>query len=292
MNNGIVVGIDGSPASQQALNWALGTASRRRIGVRIVHAAELWRAKLRSDSDDASAPATQVREHGQRLVDEAAEIAKRSYPDVQVSREFIVGTAAHVLMEQSETADLLVVGNRGVGGFTGLLLGSTALKVASHAPCTVVAVPFAPGGLASRHGIVVGVDFSGDTQAVLEFAFREAEDLGERITAVHAWRNPNLLGPAPAVPLIFDLDLVAGQQRVRLTDSLSGWAERYPGVELVTKSPIGHPAKVLVDEAHAAALLVVGTRGHGEVRSLVLGSVSHAVLHHAVAPVAVVRTRG
>jgi nucleotide-binding universal stress UspA family protein len=290
--NGIVVGIDGSPASQQALNWALGIASRRRIGVRIVHAAELWRAKLRSDSDDASAPATQVREHGQRLVDEAAEMAKRSCPDVQVSREFIVGAAAHVLVKQSESAELLVVGNRGVGGFGGLLLGSTALKVASHAACTVVAVPFVQGGQARRHGIVVGVDFSTDMQTVLQFAFREARDLGERITAVHAWRNPNLLGPAPAVPLMFDLDLVAGQQRVRITDAVSGCAERFPDVELVTKSLIGHPAKVLLDEAQTAGLLVVGTRGHGELRSLVLGSVSHAVLHHAVAPVAVVRTRG
>jgi nucleotide-binding universal stress UspA family protein len=292
MNNGIVVGIDGSPASQQALNWALGAASRRRMDVRIVHAAELWRAKLRPDSDDASTPAAQVREHGQRLVDEAAELAKMSHPDVQTFRQFIVGTAAHVLVKQSESAELLVVGNRGIGGFTGLLLGSTALNVASHASCTVVAVPFAPGGLAHRHGIVVGVDFSTDMPAVLEFAFREARDLGEPITAVHAWRNPNLLGPAPAVPLMFDLDLVAGQQRVRLADALSGSAERYPDVELVTKSLIGHPAKVLLDEAQAAGLLVVGTRGHGELRSLVLGSVSHAVLHHAAGPVAVVRARG
>jgi nucleotide-binding universal stress UspA family protein len=292
LNSTIVVGIDYSPASDAALAWALECSAHSTSRLRIVHVSETSETELRILDSEGWRVEDQLRERGKMLADAALATARTSYPDVPVAAHVTMGSAAAVLVEESKEADLVVVGNRGIGGFRGLLLGSTALRVTARAHCPVVAVPEASSdGPPSRSGIVVGVKNANDAEAALDFAVRQAADHGnEPVTVVHAWEIPALLRAGPVAPLVYDWDLVAGQERVRVEEALLPWSRRHAGVEVRIKAIQGHPAQVLAEEARHARLLVVGGRGRGSMRGAVLGSVSHAVLHHAATPVAVVHS--
>jgi nucleotide-binding universal stress UspA family protein len=157
-----------------------------------------------------------------------------------------------------------------------------------HAHCTVEVVRAAaddtPGPSAGR--IVVGTDGSPQSERAVGFAFERAQEHGFGITAVRAWLSPTMyISTFP----VEDWRQLKARERAALTDSLAQWRKRYPGVDVVQKSINGEPAKVLVDESAGAELLVVGSHGRGGFGGLLLGSVSHAALHHAHCPVAVLR---
>jgi nucleotide-binding universal stress UspA family protein len=133
----IVVGVDYSPASDAALAWALDAASRRQAELRIVHVCELSQRQLEALGESATRLRGQARDRGQRLLDDAVRIAGKTHPDVRVTPHLCLGSAARRLITESTRADVLVVGNLGLGEFAGLLLGSTALCVASFAHSTV-----------------------------------------------------------------------------------------------------------------------------------------------------------
>lgn len=287
--NHVVVGIDGSPASQTALLWALDHASRRHLPVRIIHAFESSMYDVRLSGGYDPSITGSLRDAAQQLVDEAAMAAKSAHSEVEVVTRLETGPAAATLIEESEHAQLVVLGTRGSGGFTSLVIGSTTLHVASHAHCTVVAVPARAADEPEGHGVVVGVDGSELSEAAIEFAFQIASETGQPLVALHAWRDPSSSGPGSMLPLVYDPVLVSEEERVVLAESLAGWQEKYPDVHVEPKVVHAHPTSALVDEARDARLLVVGCRGRGELRSLLMGSVSHGVLHHATCPVAVVR---
>ncbi|MFD0660599.1 universal stress protein [Thermocatellispora tengchongensis] len=142
------------------------------------------------------------------------------------------------------------------------------------------------GGISTppRDEVVVGVDGSEAGAAAIGFAFAEASRRGAGLRAVHAWNSlapGSGLDPVPAVPQ-------DGAERRLLAEALSGWRERYPDVEVTEQADRGHPVDVLRKASAGADLIVVGTRGRGEVAGLLLGSVSHALLHHTECPIAVV----
>lgn len=141
----------------------------------------------------------------------------------------------------------------------------------------------------SNGEIVVGVDNSARAAQVLEFAFAEAALRQADLRAVHVWSRYDTGGGIQPVPGGFDED---EKHEVRqLKETLAGWCERYPDVNVVDEIVRGHPVDVLREAARGADLLVVGSRGHGELTGMVLGSVSHALLHHAPGPLAVIRTQ-
>jgi nucleotide-binding universal stress UspA family protein len=211
------------------------------------------------------------------------------YPDLEVTSDVQAASATEMLIEASRGAHTLVVGSRGSGGFADLVIGSTTLHVASHAACPVVAVPGPPYVEPPRHGVVVGVDGSELSEAAIGYAFEAASDVGETLTAVHAWYDPAHAGVDLMMPLGYDPAMAAREERLVLAESMAGWQEKFPDVQVVHAVVLGHPVPCLVSRADHARLLVVGSRGRSPVRSLVLGSVSHGVLHHATGPVAVVR---
>jgi nucleotide-binding universal stress UspA family protein len=191
------------------------------------------------------------------------------------------------MLEASEAADLVVVGSRGRGGFTGLLLGSVGAQVAAHSACPVAVIrQLAPDGAST---IVVGIDGSPAAEAALAFAFDEASRHGWSITAVHAWDVPayDLLivpnGPVP-VPLTDVAD-----DEVRLTaEVLAGFRDDYPDVD-VQEHLVRSPAvQALLTASTDTAMIVVGTHGHGPAMGALLGSVSNGLLHKATVPVVVV----
>ncbi|HET9518436.1 MAG TPA: universal stress protein, partial [Actinoplanes sp.] len=206
--------------------------------------------------------------------------------DVTVSTAVVDGAAVAVLLQQCRDAHLLVVGDRGLGGITGLLLGSVAVQTVTHADCPVLVVR------GHRHAdgpVVVGVDGSQTSAAALRFAAAEAEARGSELVAVHSWTGPVSTGPGDMLPLVYDPLTVAGDEQVLLAEAVAAVAGDHPDVVIRQEVVRGPSRKVLVEKSHQAQLLVVGARGRGGFAGLILGSVSQHLMYHADCPTAVVR---
>ena len=187
----------------------------------------------------------------------------------------------------SDTAELIVLGSRGHGGFTGLLLGSVGTQVASHASCPVVIMRDTPRTDAKE--VVVGIDGSPHSLAALEFAFNEASRHGWKLIAVHAWDVPSydlILSPDGPIPL--PLENVADEEVRLAAEVLAGFVEEYPDVAVSERLVRSPAVQAILDNSTNAALIVLGTRGRNAFVGALLGSVSNGVLHKAKAPVAII----
>lgn len=285
----IVVGYDGSDASRDALAWATATATARGRGLVLVQAllppvsTGGLGVGLPPSLDLIEQLEIAARDELEKAADEL-----RAVPGApEVTTTVPIGSPSSVLLAASESADMVVIGSRGHGGFAGLLLGSVGAQVAAHAECPVVVIRQLPAADAST--VVVGIDGSPAAESALRFAFDEASRRGWSVTALHAWDVPayDLLivpnGPVP-VPLRDVAD-----DEVRLTaEALAGFRDEYPDVDVI-ESLVRSPAVMALLEAGAdAAMIVVGTHGHGPTMGALLGSVSNGLLHKATVPVVVV----
>lgn len=284
----VVVGVDGSDPANAALSWAAQCAARRGAVLKIVFAAQIAYPEFA-----VNYVTRELRDYGQGVVDAAQDHLSSQHPQQPTATAVVDGNPAHALITESTRAAMVVVGNRGHGGFHDLLLGSTSLQTAMHARCPVAVVrPHTPPAASVRaaHGrVAVGVDGSANNATAIALAFEEAHLRRIGLTAVHAYRLP-----IPDRSLA--LDVLAGEggvqvleddARLMLAQVIGPWADEYPDVdvrETVVQSP---PANALIEQSRAADLLVVGTRGRGGFAGLLLGSVSQAVIHHAGCPVLV-----
>jgi nucleotide-binding universal stress UspA family protein len=235
-------------------------------------------------------PAGELQQQAERFLAEAYDRAHAGASDLEIDSEVVTGAAAAVLLDASRTAELIVVGDRGVGGFRGLRIGSVAGQLAAHATCPVLV---AHGGGDPGGPVLLGVDGSPANDPAVRFAFEEAALRGVPLLALHGWTGPVSTGPGDMLPLAYDpAEVEAGEARL-LAEALAGWHDKYPDVEVRRLLVRRQARTALIDAAGRAQLAVVGTRGHGGFIGLLLGSVSQAVLHHAASPVVVVphRTR-
>jgi len=285
----IVVGVDGSPESKAALVWALDEARLRGVGLRVVSA---WHDVDLSAVDASGFVQPEVesalRELGERkLADVLADVNARRF-GVEVESEVVDAPPAEALLGASDGADLLVVGSRGRGGFIGLLLGSVSHQCAHHASCPVAIVRKRPHG---EPRIVVGVDGSPAAAAALEWAANEARLRGSSLLLVHVWSLPAAAGgigfPAAYPPLEL-LEKEAESLVDRVADEA---AVLLQGIALTRSAIRGMSAYALIEAARDAELLVVGSRGLGGFKELLLGSVSHQCAAHAPCPVVIVREK-
>ncbi|MEV3912900.1 universal stress protein [Streptomyces canus] len=265
----LVVGIDGSEASLEAVEWAADEAARHEVPLRLLHAAS-------ADHDVSD------------VVAAASERARKSAAAVWLSNEVLTEDAASALVSEGRNAFALVLGSRGLGGLAGLLLGSVSLAVAARADCPVVVVR---GGVEQRHGgfgcVVVGVEDGEGSGTAVDFAFREARVRRCRLLAVHAWSVP-VGNPGPPGLSGYALQALERPPAQVLADALREPEQRYQDVPVSREVVEGSARQALLNAASRADLLVVGARRrHGHV-GLQLGLVNHAVLHHAPCPVAVV----
>lgn len=284
----LVVGLDRSEPGRAAVEYAAQLAGRLHLPLRLVYAYELIQTTVRPTYGWTPDVGPVVRNSAQRLLDETVEDLGVVHPDVEVSAVLRRGSPVEILLEESHRARTIVLGSRGTGGFADLVIGSTTLHVAAHASCPVIAVPSPSDPDIPRHGVVVGVDGSELSEAAVAYAFEIASGLGEKLTALHAWHDPTRTGVAMMMPITYNPAEVAEEEWLALAESLAGWQEKFPDVEVERRVVLGHPVTVLVSHAAQARILVVGSRGRGAVSSVVLGSVGHGVLHHATGPVAVV----
>ncbi len=288
MHGGVVVGLDRSQQGWAAVELAASMAARRHLPLTLIHAFEPSQYLVRPAQDLVPDATGMLRNAAERLSDDALDVIRAFHPGLVVDSRVEPGSAVSLLLAASEHASLVVVGSRGTGGFTELLLGSTTLHVAGHASCPVIAVPTPGEEPRERRGVVVGVDGSPRSESAIAFAFEQADDVGEGLTALHAWYDITRTGTGTMMPLGYSPREVLQEERLALAESMAGWQEKFPDVAVRHRVVAGHPVQALVAESQRSRLLVVGSRGLGSVRSVILGSVSHGVLHHADTPVAVV----
>ncbi|MFD0315994.1 universal stress protein [Streptomyces flavalbus] len=289
MSGLVIVGVDGSASSLGAVETAAREARARAATLRVVHAF-FWPALHVPLGPSPVGPGDGgLRALAEGLLTEAVERARATAPGLEVEQSLLTGDPLTVLEAQSRAADLVVVGSRGMGGFVGLLVGSTAVHLAAHGRCPVLVVREQP---TPDGPVVLGVDGSPAGGRAVDFAFAEAELRKAPLLALHAWTTWNAPLPAPrdpSTPYANPPGALAAEEERLLYEAVAGRQERYPGVVVEHRIVHGGTRESLIEASRSAQLLVVGSRGRGGFTGLLLGSVSQAVLHHAHCPVAVVR---
>ncbi len=289
MESPVVVGVDGSAESLAAAAWAAREAARRGADLRLLHVRDRNPRQVGTD-------ATRSADHrpALRVLERAAERVRTVRPDVRVREAQAEGPAAAVLARAAEDADPLVLGSRGLGRVASLLTGSVSLGVVARATRPVVLVRTDPTGEATgaggdgRRDVVLGVDVIEPCDEVLAYAFEAARRRRARLRALHAWRAPDrlTLGAAGTGPAG---DQERAEEWLRfLSAVLQVWRDKYPDVEVVETVAEGKPAGALLKAAFDARLLVVGHRIPGRPALPRTGPVTHAMIHQARCPLAVV----
>lgn len=282
MNAPVVVGVDGSQSALEAVRWAADEATRRRAPLRIVHAYGVP-VGYPPGFVDWHALSQALEARGRSWLDEARQAA--TAPSTEVVE--VKAEPVSALLRESAHAAMVVLGTRGLGGFSGLLVGSTGVELAAHAHCPVVVVR---GPEVGEGAVVVGVDGTPTSEAAVAFAFAAASARGASLVAVHAWTDLVLETAFAGGAAALDFAPLEQQAEAVLGERLAGWQEKYPNVPISRHVSRERAAKALLRHAEHAQLVVVGSRGRGGFRGLLLGSTSQHVLHHAPCPVAVVPT--
>jgi nucleotide-binding universal stress UspA family protein len=280
----IVAGTDGSEESLRAVGWAAREAALRGVPLRIVAAAALLpRMASRAGTVEYDNVTDILLKERDRALAAAAERAAKAAQGVLIDADPLDGMPAQAIVESGSGALMLVLGSRGIGAFTALLLGSVSRYAASHASCPVVVVR---DETPSSHGLVgVGVgdlDHCGDS---LTFAFEEASLRQADVLALHAWHTPQTeISRAGQMFTAPEQQAAAADAGRHLAALLEEWRAKYPDVPVSQEVVHGHPGRALVGLSARADLVVVGR--HSDHQGP--GSVRHAVLNHAHGPVAIV----
>ncbi|MEU4874514.1 universal stress protein [Streptomyces sp. NPDC021608] len=299
----LAVGLDGSPESLAAADWAAREALLRRLPLRLVSASE-WQAPVHAPLgglDVPPLPSDLPQAAARRLLDAArAHLADR-HPGLRVEAEDLPGPPVPALLKAAEDSELLVLGSRGLGKVVGYLLGSVSLAVLAASERPVVLVRSAAAGGRDRpadhpadarpdatgaHDVVLGLDLDRPDDAVIGFAFDAASRRAAGLRVVHGRALPPYYYGGELMPGLDDE--LAGQARRDLREVLRPWQERFPAVEVSTQITIGSAGSPLIHASHDAALVVVGRRIRRAAVGAHIGPVTQALLHHAAAPVAVV----
>ncbi|GAB16565.1 Usp family protein [Gordonia effusa NBRC 100432] len=283
-----VVGVDSSDASTKAVRWAAHAAAIEEADLTVVCAYDAsvsnYAPGLVIPQDVVDAISAEARE----TADAAARVAAEAAPDLRVSTTIVEGDAAGALLEVGKDATV-VVGTRGLGSIRGLLLGSVSISVAAHHHGRSVIVE-GESKLSPDGPVVVGVSDDPVSDPAVAEAFRQASLRNAKLIAVHTWSQLDAdalhgYGIEPDAIARMSDDAVEA-----LAERMAGYAADYPDVQVERRVLPDDPAKAVVEAAgDSAALIIVGSRGRGGFRGLLLGSTSQKVLHHATCPVMVVR---
>ncbi|MBC9821223.1 universal stress protein [Terrabacter sp. MAHUQ-38] len=289
----IIVGFDGSPGAECAVEWAAHEADRRGVRLRIV-TAKLYVQLPFGGVGAGGVPPRDPSQSASRVVADGRLLAEKMLEEARVATVTIWGHPAGALVDQSRDASLVVVGHPEHGKAREYITGSVAFAVAAHAKCDVAVVP--RGDLvvpAPDRPVVVGTDGSPGGLGAARRAAAAASQWAAPLQIVGAWQLPSLTGasgPAGGVEVLPDeIAFYEKAAREWVESTAAAVRESFPDVAVRTSVIEAHPVVALLDAAEQAALLVVGTRGLGGFKRLLLGSVSRAVIHYAETPVLVVR---
>ena len=258
----IVVGIDGSQAGVRAALWALDEAVRRDLPLKLVAAVE------HGDTDSATA-----------AVRAAADAVKSTGRPVSVSTEVVAGAPTQVLLAASRAAVLLCIGVVGRRHFDHARAGSTAAALVDSAHCPVALVRGGHPVGAGTGWVVVELDQTPDSAAVLQFAVEEARLRNAPLRALGVWQSDEHGAPAVAE---------AGRMvRAQLDRRLENWRRSYPGLDVLPVAVRDSGLSYLADNAAAIQLVVLGARNTAAVAEL-LGPAGLAALHDSGSAILIV----
>lgn len=277
----IVVGVDGSASARDAVRWAAREASARGDALLLVTSVTTGGLGMSSPFTD------DLRISGERALREAIGLAADVAP-TDTSTELVTLTPVHALMNHEGTARMIVLGTRGLGEFTGGLIGSVTSAIVHHAACPVVVVAGwpRPGEPELDGPVLVGVDGTEASEPAIAAAFDEAALHGTDLVALHAWSDRAL----PEKELRAAWPDIAAAEQHRLSQQLAPWREKYPSVSVTPVIVQDRPARNLLMHGAGARLIVVGSRGRGGFRGITLGSTSAALLRTVTIPLMVVRS--
>lgn len=288
----VVVAVDGSPASNNAVRWAANTAAKRGVPLRLASSYTLPQFLY----SEGMVPPQELYDDLQRetlsTIDDAREIALSVNPDLLIGHAVAEGSPIDMLLEMSRDAAMIVMGSRGLGGLSGMVLGSVSGAVVSHASCPVVVVrEDNPVNDENKYGpVVVGVDGSEVSRRATEVAFQEAQARGAELIAVHTWIDSQVQAPGAGFAITEDRWEEVRTEKSELLDNyLRELGEAYPGVQMGKIITRDRPVRALTEAAEGAQLLVTGSHGRGGFKGMLLGSTSRALLQSAPCPMMVVR---
>jgi len=282
-HHGIVVAVDGSPASDVAVRWAALEAAMRNIPLTVVHAVVTPTATWPPVAYP-EALAVRLEDEGKKEVLHAIKIAEDAMPPdrkAPVERELVYSTPSPALVRMSDEAEMIVVGSSGRGLLARGVLGSVSSTVVRQASCPVAVLH--DEDLPDQDApVLVGIDGSAASELATEIAFDQASRRGVELIALHAWSDVCASG-------LPGWEWSAPGSESSFADSLAHWQERYPNVTVQRVVVCDEPARQLIEKSESAQLVVVGSHGRGAFDRMVLGSVSNRVLHSVRIPVIVAR---
>jgi len=285
---GIIVGVDGSPASDAAVGWAAHDAVMRGVPLTLIHvqdpATRTW-----SQAKVLEEVAGWQKAEGGGILANASKIAHDIANDtshITINGELLFSAPGPALVDRSEDAELIVVGTDGRGALTRSLLGSVSSGLVRHAGCPVAVIR--EGETQMPHPanapVLVGVDGSSASELATEIAFDEASRRHVGLIALHAWSNKELVD-VPGV----NWPAVKADEERPMSEALAGWQERYPDVTVNKLLVCDKPARAIVEASQSAQLVVLGRHGRNALTRTFLGSVSNAVVQSVRVPVIVAR---
>ncbi|MEV6872092.1 universal stress protein [Amycolatopsis sp. NPDC051128] len=273
----VVAGIDGSGSAVRAAVWAGAEALRWGRPLRLVQVYALPQVHVPIAVGTHEQVRAGLTERAEGWLAEARTAVLAESPGLEIGTAAREWSPVAALVQESRHAELVVLGSRGLGGFTGMLVGSTAVSVVAHACCPIVVVrgrrPQDPPPLTGP--VIAGADGSSDSDGALAFACEQARLRGVPLTVVHASNDAE----------------IEQAERARLTDQVSAWQDKFPSLTIDLDVTRGRPARRLLEHAKHAQLIVVGCRGRGGFTGMLLGSTSQALIVHSPCPVAVVRSQ-
>lgn len=289
-----VVGTDGSPRAEKAVEWAALHLSERNepVPLLIIHAIPETPIPSRSAAATSLVQGRDykemLQEKAKQIVSEVADRIRQKYPNLTVETAVVEGHPADLLAKAAKDADQVVVGARGAGAPAMVkMLGGVSDYVVQHAQGAVAVVP---DQAEERPGapVVLGLDDSPQGRLAMARAFQAASLRGVPLIAITAWDY----GPYDA----FNAEIWAhsmdemNQMMVEEGERLiADKAAEFPDVEVTIRPARGRPEAALVEASKEAGLLVIGSKGRGGFASLLLGSTSRHVLREAFCPVVVTR---
>ncbi|WP_156756148.1 universal stress protein [Actinokineospora pegani] len=287
----VLVGVDGSASAEHAAKWAAVEAERRKVPLRLLFALNL---AIYAQARGFGVPRDfleVIKADGHRVLDELRDSIGGAHPALVVETELRDCDAVPALVGESATACLVVLGSRGLGGFSGILVGSTAVALAARGRCPVAVIRGGAddAGPAPAGPVVVGVDDTPTGEVALAAAFDQASSRGADLVAVRAWQVSSIAVHAHAHQYTKDWSAMEDRERESLDARVAGWSEKYPEVAVRRVVSRHRPVRGLLENSVDARLLVVGSRGHGGVAGVLLGSTSQALIYHATCPLLVVR---
>lgn len=288
----IVVAVDGSDASNNAVRWAANTAMKREIPLRLATSYTMPQYLYAEGMVPPEELFSDLQAEAMEKIEAAREIAYEVAPDILIGHTIAEGSPIDMLLDMSRDVTMLVLGSRGLGGLSGMVMGSVSAAVVSHAHCPVVVVREDSNVTENnKYGpIVVGVDGSDVSQKATEYAFAEAKVRNCELIAVHTWMDMQAQASLAGVNAAqAQWEAIENQQVEVLTERLAPLIEKYPDVAVGKVITRDRPVRALAEQAEGAQLLVVGSHGRGGFKGMLLGSTSRALLQAAPCPMMVVR---